>query len=47
MLGSTRPDTVPVNDAPGAECLTVTDGKISHLRIIFDRTPFTAARQHD
>ncbi len=38
-------DTVPVNDAPGAECLTVTDGKISHLRIIFDRTPFTAARQ--
>lgn len=38
-------DTVPVTDAPGAECLTVVDGKISHLRIIFDRVPFAAARQ--
>ena len=38
-------DTVPVKDAPGAECLTVTDGKIRHLRIIFDRLPFEAARQ--
>lgn len=38
-------DTVPVPDAPGAECLTITDGKISHMRIIFDRVPFDAARQ--
>jgi hypothetical protein len=37
-------DTVPVKDAPGAECLTVTDGRISHIRIIFDRLPFDAAR---
>ncbi len=38
-------DTVPVQDAPGAECLTVRDGKINHMRIIFDRLPFDAARQ--
>jgi hypothetical protein len=38
-------DTVPVPDAPGAECLTVVDGKISHLRIVFDRLPFAAARE--
>lgn len=38
-------DTVPVHDAPGAECLTVVDGKISNVRIIFDRLPFAAARQ--
>ncbi len=38
-------DTVPVKDAPGAECLTVRDGKISHMRIIFDRAPFDAARR--
>jgi hypothetical protein len=38
-------DTIAVKDAPGAECLTVTDGKIRHLRIIFDRVPFAAARQ--
>ncbi|MBA3339320.1 MAG: nuclear transport factor 2 family protein [Geodermatophilaceae bacterium] len=38
-------DTVPVQDAPGAECVTVVDGKISHMRIIFDRLPFAAARQ--
>jgi limonene-1,2-epoxide hydrolase len=37
-------DTVPVQDAPGAECLTVADGKITHMRIIFDRLPFDAAR---
>lgn len=37
-------DTVPVKAAPGAECLTVKDGKIQHLRIIFDRLPFEAAR---
>lgn len=38
-------DTVPVRDAPGAECLTVRDGKITHMRIIFDRLPFDAARR--
>lgn len=38
-------DTVPVHGAPGAECLTVADGKITHLRIIFDRLPFEAARR--
>jgi ketosteroid isomerase-like protein len=38
-------ETVPVNSAPGAECLTVRDGKITHLRIVFDRVPFEAARK--
>ena len=37
--------TVPVASAPGAECLTVSDGKITHSRFIFDRAPFDAARQ--
>jgi hypothetical protein len=38
-------DTVPVRDAPGAEFVTVTDGKISQIKIIFDRLPFDAARR--
>jgi hypothetical protein len=38
-------DTVPVKDAPGAECVTVRDGKITHMRIIFDRQPFDEARR--
>ncbi len=38
-------ETVPVKDAPGAECVTVKDGKITHMRIIFDRLPFDQARQ--
>jgi ketosteroid isomerase-like protein len=38
-------DTVPVPDAPGAECVTVTNGKISQIKIIFDRLPFDAARR--
>jgi hypothetical protein len=38
-------DTAPVPDAPGAECLTVTDGRIRHMRIIFDRLPFEAVRR--
>jgi len=37
--------TVPVQEAPGAEFITVVDGKISQLRIIFDRLPFDAARR--
>jgi hypothetical protein len=38
-------NTVPVQDAPGAECLTVEDGMIRHIRIIFDRLPFESARR--
>ena len=37
-------DTVPVADAPGAECVRVADGRITWMRIIFDRAPFEAAR---
>ena len=36
--------TVPVKSAPGAECVTVTDGKITHSRLLFDRAPFDAAQ---
>jgi hypothetical protein len=39
--------TVPVADAPAAELLTVEAGRITHLRIIFDRLPFTEARAAD
>jgi ketosteroid isomerase-like protein len=35
--------TVPVKDAPGAEVVTVRDGKIANMRIIFDRLPFDEA----
>ncbi len=38
-------DTVPVKDAAGAECVTVSGRKITHMRIIFDRAPFDAARR--
>lgn len=38
-------DTVPVQDAPGAECVTVEERRITHMRIIFDRAPFEAARR--
>ena len=38
-------ETVPVKSAPGAECVTVTGGKISYSRFIFDRLPFDAARK--
>jgi ketosteroid isomerase-like protein len=34
-----------VASAPGAECLTVRHGRITHSRFIFDRLPFAAARQ--
>jgi SnoaL-like domain len=37
-------ETVPVRSAPGAECVTVSDGKIAYSRFIFDRAPFDAAR---
>jgi hypothetical protein len=36
--------TVPVKCAPAAECLTVTGGKITYSRLVFDRAPFDAAR---
>jgi SnoaL-like domain len=38
-------DTVPVQNAPGAEYVTVRDGRIRYMRIIFDRAPFEAARR--
>jgi hypothetical protein len=38
-------ETVPVKSAPGAECVTVKDGKIIHSLFIFDRAPFDAARR--
>lgn len=38
-------ETVAVGDAPAAECLTVEDGRIKRMRIIFDRLPFDAARR--
>jgi ketosteroid isomerase-like protein len=37
--------TAPVESAPGAECVTVRDGKITHSWFIFDRAPFEAARR--
>jgi ketosteroid isomerase-like protein len=37
-------ETVPVQSAPGAECVTVRDGKIVRSRFVFDRAPFQAAR---
>jgi ketosteroid isomerase-like protein len=37
--------TPPVASGPGAECLTVRDGKIVHNRFIFDRLPFETARR--
>ncbi|MGH3716126.1 MAG: nuclear transport factor 2 family protein [Micromonosporaceae bacterium] len=37
-------ETIPVKNAPGAECLTVRNGKITHIRIVFDRVPFDAAQ---
>ncbi len=38
-------ETVPVKSAPGAECVTVKDGKITRSRFLFDRLPFQAARE--
>lgn len=37
--------TVPVPDAPGAEHHTVRDGRITEIRIVFDRLPFETARR--
>jgi hypothetical protein len=38
-------ETVLVKSAPGAECVTVKDGKIIRSLFIFDRAPFDAARK--
>ncbi len=38
-------ETVPVKSAPGSECVTVEDGKITASRFLFDRLPFEAARR--
>jgi hypothetical protein len=38
-------ETVPVASAPGAECVTVENGKITQSHFIFDRAPFHAARE--
>jgi hypothetical protein len=38
-------ETAPVKSSPGAEYLTVKDGKITACRIVFDRAPFIEARQ--
>jgi hypothetical protein len=37
-------ETKPVESAPGAECVTVKDGKITYSLFVFDRAPFDAAR---
>jgi hypothetical protein len=38
-------ETVPVASAPGAECVTVAEGRITYSRFLFDRAPFDAARR--
>jgi ketosteroid isomerase-like protein len=38
-------ETKLVKSAPAAECVTVTDGKITYSRFIFDRASFDAARK--
>ena len=38
-------ETRPVRSAPGAECLTVENGRITRSRFVFDRAPFDAARK--
>jgi ketosteroid isomerase-like protein len=38
-------ETLPVQSAPGAECVTVKDGKITRSLFIFNRAPFDAARR--
>src|SRR5437868_3041260 len=37
--------TALVESGPGAELLTIKDGKIVHSRFIFDRLPFEEARR--
>jgi SnoaL-like protein len=42
VMYDTETELVP--SAPGAECVTVTGGKITYSRFLFDRAPFQAAR---
>lgn len=37
-------ESVSMASAPAAECVTVTNGKITYSRFIFDRAPFDAVR---
>ena len=37
--------TIPVSSALTCECFTVSDGRITRNRLIFDQTPYAAARQ--
>lgn len=37
--------TIPVSSGLTCECFTVKDGRIRRNRLIFDQTPYTAARQ--
>lgn len=39
--------TIPVSSGLTCECFTVTSGRITRNRLIFDQTPYTAARQQD
>jgi hypothetical protein len=36
-------ETARLPSAPGAECVTVKDGEITHSRFVFDRAPIQAA----
>jgi ketosteroid isomerase-like protein len=38
-------ETALVPSAPGAECVSVTGGRITYSRFLFDRLPFHLARQ--
>jgi hypothetical protein len=40
-----NPHTTLVEDAPSAECFKVKGGRIVHSLLVFDRTPFDAARR--
>jgi ketosteroid isomerase-like protein len=39
-------ETVLVKSGPGAECVTVKEGRITYSRFVFDRAPFDAARKN-
>jgi ketosteroid isomerase-like protein len=39
-------ETTLVKSAPGAECVTVSDGRITYSRFVFDRAPFDAGRKN-
>ncbi len=43
LIAAFGTETVPVASAPGAECVTVKNGKIVYSRFVFDRAPFLQA----